>query len=266
MSCWQCGVAFAAGVAAAAFTLFLSARSAPAGRRNGAIGTAAECVVVLDEVTKDRYIHYLLRPATALGAAEVVWLGEMQAKGTLKGTTPYGRAMRREAAAPLKNLRSLFQVRRHLTDARQRSPSSLIVVGVVTDPSAAAAPLVGPPPPSCALGDVDFHRLRPRGAPDATVETVAFLFAGPNGRLTAEHVGQCDAVVSVLRASANPPLLPAEGDRDGVTGLNVSALVAITLHQFAASTASAVGSVSATSEKFDTVPAVRGLLAPAAAS
>lgn len=99
-------------------------RSDPSDKRNTASGSPSSSVapqrvarnvrVVLDEVTSDRYIHYLLRPATALGAVEVIWLGERKAKAELRGASSYGRSMNREAGIVLTNLSSAIQVRRHV--------------------------------------------------------------------------------------------------------------------------------------------------------
>ena len=73
-------------------------------------------VLVLHEATADRFIHYLLRPAAALGASEVIWIGGMQAKGGTKGTTEYGRNMGAERGVPLANLVTVKQARRRIAE------------------------------------------------------------------------------------------------------------------------------------------------------
>jgi hypothetical protein len=225
------------------------------------------CVVVLHEATRDRYIHYLLRPATALGAAEVFWVGAMQAKGGLRGTSPYGKAMRREASVPLTSLSNMFQVRRRLTEYAGRVPASLVVIGVVLRAGcvgADAGDAAGPPPVTC-LADIDFLTLAERrraaaglGAEDEV--TLAFLFAGPAGQLTAAQAAECDAIVSIAPSSS-----PAGGSAaaDGEVAeddaeVPVSAMVAIVLHHFSSGGGGAEGGPMRNSggdEKFGTAAA-----------
>ena len=252
--------------------------ASPATDVTKAAPSAPQCVVWLAEVTKDRWIHYLLRPATALGASEVVWIGPRKAKGELKGVTPYGRAMKREASVPLTNVASLADARRHATvDA---GCPDIVVVGVALDSSSITSPAPGDAcgatrcPPVRPLMSLDFASLRARGSDAPAAAAVVFLLAGPAGRLSPSEAAHCDVIATVL-PSSRPVRLPAslagpmDGKQEANDGLNVSALLAIALHQFAADTAasdSAVGGDAVRSDKFGTVTAVPRGLRPAAAA
>jgi hypothetical protein len=168
-------------------------------------------VLALKEVTADRYIHFLLRPAVALGAQEVLWIGVQRAKEAVRGTTEYGRAMTREASVPLANFASRFQAHRHLTGG---SSGRVRWVGVVHRRSDAPARAVSVETLSAALHD---ESLR------STPTTLAVLFAGPEGRLTEAEAQEVDDVIFLIDDGGSIT------DRD-VARLNITCAVAIGLH------------------------------------
>ena len=155
----------------------------------------------------------------------------------------------------------MFQARRPLTESAGRPQESLLVGGVALEAATVGSSSGKPQPAASPLATTDFPALvaahRARHAVAAEVEmTVAFLFAGPCGRLSGAQVAGCDHVVTVLPVSGEgaAAATAGEGDDEESAPVNVSALMAITLHQFSISTNGAASATTA-AEKFGTLAA-----------